>query len=61
MKMDEIRKKAQKMGIDVRGKRKKADLIRAIQVQEGNLPCFDSGFDACDQVRCCWREDCLSE
>ena len=35
-------------------------VIRAIQLREGNFPCFataTSGF--CDQDHCAWRADCL--
>ncbi|MBU3983863.1 MAG: hypothetical protein KJ985_10425, partial [Proteobacteria bacterium] len=36
----------------------KMDLIRAIQVKEGNTPCFQSGVTACPQTGCCWWGDC---
>ncbi|ANB02494.1 MAG: SAP domain-containing protein [Chromatiaceae bacterium] len=38
----------------------KQDLIRTIQVNEGNAPCFataEEGF--CREVECHWHEDCL--
>lgn len=38
----------------------KADLIRTIQREEGNFPCFGTAVDgSCDQALCAWREDCL--
>nr|WP_320148223.1 SAP domain-containing protein [uncultured Anaeromusa sp.] len=40
------------------GRRKKADLIRAIQCEEGNRPCFNEGASACGQTDCLWRDDC---
>ena len=58
MKWLEIRKKAAGMGISIRGL-KKPDLIRALQTLEGNVPCFDTGRQDCDQLQCCWRGDCL--
>ena len=58
MKMPEIRDKAQQLGIKP-GKKNKMELIRAIQQQEGNTPCFGSTMGHCDQAACCWRADCL--
>ena len=41
-------------------KKKKGDLIRAIQLSEGNEDCFDSNRSGeCGQERCLWREDCV--
>jgi hypothetical protein len=38
----------------------KVDLIRAIQREEGNESCFQTGqAEGCDQGQCLWREDCL--
>ncbi len=59
MKMPAIRIKAKSIGIKP-GKTKKADLIRAIQAQEGNTPCFDPNRESCDQTGCCWRSDCVT-
>ncbi len=58
MKMVEIKEKAKTLGIKP-GKTRKADLIRAIQTNEGNVACFETKTDHCDQVECCWRDDCL--
>jgi hypothetical protein len=58
MNMKEVKEVAKKMGIQS-GKMKKADLIRSIQVAEGNSPCFHTGLSSCDQVNCCWRSDCM--
>lgn len=58
MKLDEVKKIAEQHGIKA-GKLRKAELIRAIQQSEGNLPCYDSGQAAsCGQETCCWRADC---
>ena len=38
----------------------KVDLIRAMQREEGNESCFQTGkTEGCDQRQCLWREDCL--
>ncbi len=58
MKMTDIRKKAAKIGLNSQGM-EKAALIRAIQLAEGNLACFDTKKSNCDQRVCCWRTDCL--
>ena len=54
----EIRVIAKDMGIDPK-KKNKADLIKSIQVKEGNNPCFKTAGTYCDQTDCCWRKDCL--
>ena len=58
MNMADIRRKAKELGVKVQGL-KKADLIRAIQTAEGNAACFSTGRATCDQLACCWRENCL--
>jgi hypothetical protein len=58
MKMDEIKEIAKLHNIKA-GKMKKADLVRAVQLAEGNEVCFDTGkADTCLQAACLWREDC---
>ena len=59
MKIQAIRTIAKARGIKW-AKLSKADLIRTIQREEGNFPCFGTCVDgSCDQVLCAWREDCL--
>lgn len=58
MKMTEISRKAAKIGRNAQGM-KKVELVRAIQGAEGNVACFDTEKSDCDQLACCWREDCL--
>jgi len=60
MKKKDVKKKAAQMGIKTR-KMNKTELIHAIQRKEGNAPCFRTKNDACDQISCCWRSDCLPE
>jgi len=55
----EIRVIAKNMDIDPKGMNK-ADLIKSIQVKEGNFPCFKKAVDYCDQEDCLWRSDCFS-
>ena len=59
MTVKEIRAIAKKMSINP-GKMKKADLIKTIQRQEDNTPCFKMAGSSCDQIGCCWRTDCLA-
>ncbi|MBU0730461.1 MAG: hypothetical protein KKE17_08870 [Proteobacteria bacterium] len=58
MQMVQIKKRAKELGISA-GKMKKADLIHAIQIKEGNIACFQTGLITCDQYACCWRSDCM--
>ena len=59
MKMDEIKAQAKVLGVRA-GRMNKRDLIRAIQVQEGNFPCFGTADQGhCDQAACSWRAVCL--
>ncbi len=58
MKMQELREIAKKRGIKT-ANMKKADIIRAIQRDEGNADCFDSGnADKCGQAECLWKDEC---
>ncbi len=59
MKIQEVRNIAKEKGIKTT-RMNKADLIRAIQLAEGNFDCFGSPIDGfCDQMDCVWRDDCL--
>ena len=58
MKLMEIKEIAKQHNIKV-GKMKKAELVRAIQLAEGNDACFETGLaSGCGQSQCLWREDC---
>ena len=59
MQLEKIREKARALGLDS-VQLKKGDLIHAIQIAEGNFPCFLTATDSCSQTGCCWRDDCLS-
>jgi hypothetical protein len=59
MKIEDVRKKAKKLGINS-GKMKKAELIHFIQKAEGNTPCFGkSNNGKCQYTNCCFMGDCL--
>lgn len=59
MKIDEIKGIAKQHDIKI-GKLKKAELVRAIQLAEGNDACFESSqASGCGQTECLWRADCL--
>ena len=58
MKIKEIREIAKTWGVDTRTHRSKLDIIRAIQVSEGYLPCFRTD-DNCDND-CLWKDDCTN-
>lgn len=58
MKLQQIKEIANSRGLQT-GKMKKSEIVRAIQADEGNEPCFDTGKAAeCGQLNCLWREDC---
>lgn len=60
MKMDDIRIIARNAGIKP-GKLNKTQLVRSIQLTEGNFDCFATATNGeCDQWACIWREDCFT-
>ena len=60
MKLEEIRSIAKSHGINP-AKLPKAELIKSIQSHEGSFDCFATAYSGeCDQVGCCWREDCFA-
>jgi len=59
MRLNEVEKKAKNMGIKDTWKFSKKDLIKEIQRREGNTPCFATVRGYCQQMICCWREDCV--
>jgi hypothetical protein len=60
MNMQEIRGVAKEYGIKT-SRMSKLNLIRAIQLSEGNFNCFASALDSeCDQLKCSWRDDCFA-
>lgn len=60
MRIELVRALARSLGIHP-AKRSKADLIKTLQLEEGNFDCFASAsLGQCDQLQCLWREDCLT-
>ncbi len=58
MKMNELKALAEQRGLRC-GKLTKTDLIRAMQTQEGNTACFNTGqAQICGQKDCLWLDDC---
>ena len=53
-----IRVIAKNMSIEPK-KMNKAQLIKSIQIKEGNSPCFKKAGNHCDQADCLWKNDCL--
>lgn len=49
---------AQNMGLRKTSGMNKPDLIRAVQLAEGNSPCFERIAD-CGQMDCLFRGDCM--
>lgn len=61
MNMTEVRSRAQAIGLSRPSRMKKGDLIRSIQLREGNIDCFGSPARfSCPRLDCCWRADCLT-
>lgn len=61
MKLQDIKEIAMSHGVKP-GKAKKVDLVRMIQVAEGNVGCYASEIaESCALVDCLWRGDCATE
>lgn len=59
MNMHAIRQFAKTLSVDP-GKLSKPELIKKIQLAEGNFDCFGTAISGeCNQVNCTWRSDCL--
>ncbi|NCP03079.1 MAG: SAP domain-containing protein [Deltaproteobacteria bacterium] len=58
MNLADIKQLAKDRGINP-GRLRKAELIRTLQTQEGNLACFNTGVSrSCEQPYCLWHDDC---
>ncbi len=57
MRIQEIRRIAKNWDVDARVTRSKQDMIRDIQMREGNAPCFRTKKECAND--CLWKEDCL--
>ncbi|HPR62708.1 MAG TPA: SAP domain-containing protein [Thermoanaerobaculia bacterium] len=62
MNIKQIQEKARELGITKIHKVTKANLIRSIQTQEKNFPCYGTARDGhCDRTDCIWLPDCIKE
>ena len=59
MKMQDVRTKAKALGLKDTFGLSKTMLIKRIQKAEGNFDCFGTAKDYCDQLQCCFRDDCF--
>jgi hypothetical protein len=60
MNLKEIDAIARTYGIRANGDISKIQLIKSIQISQRNFPCIaTAGAGECDQMACCWREDCF--
>lgn len=60
MQMQEIRNMAKLLGLKT-SRLSKVDLVRQIQIAEGNFECFATAIDGdCDRDDCSWRDDCFT-
>ncbi|MFH1889130.1 MAG: hypothetical protein ABH806_03470 [Candidatus Omnitrophota bacterium] len=59
MRLTEIQKKAREFEVKDIWRYPKKALIKEIQRREGNFDCFGTAVNNCDQIICCWRDDCL--
>jgi hypothetical protein len=59
MTLKDVKEIAREKGVKA-GKMKKDELVRAIQLAEGNFDCYGTAFAGdCSQADCFWRSDCL--
>jgi len=60
MNLQNVRERAKTLGVKTT-KMSKMNLIRSIQLSEGNFNCFATAINGeCDQMECVWRKDCFS-
>lgn len=60
MTLQEIRAIAKQLKIKTSGALK-ADLVKKIQLEEGDFDCYaTASMGICDQPACLWRKDCFA-
>lgn len=59
MKLADVKTKARSLGISNPAS-DRTQLIRQIQAAEGFFACFATK-KTCDQMKCCWRDECLKK
>ena len=60
MKLEEINRIALLKNINPCGKQK-WEVIRLLQIAEGNEPCYGTQHFECQHSDCVWRDDCLGK
>jgi hypothetical protein len=61
MNKKDIKKIAKKMNVETKGTHEE-EIIIAIQIAEGNIPCYKTERRyECPEVNCLWEEECKSE
>ena len=58
--MSKLRQKARALDIDTKNM-DRSQLIRTIQLTEGNSPCFKTNQGWCKEESCCFRGECLKD
>ena len=58
MTVEQLRAMAKELGVKPVSLRK-AELIKSMQIAEGNFDCFGTAIDYCDQLDCLFRYDCI--
>jgi hypothetical protein len=58
LRMMEIRNRAKMLGVQVSLGMSRNDLIHQIQINEGNRDCFKTDVLECQQLDCCWYNEC---
>lgn len=53
-----VKEKAKQMGIPIKKTDTKLNLIRSIQMAEGNTPCYGTNDGSCIYISCLWIDDC---
>ena len=58
MRLSQVQKKAKTLGVKDAWRFPKKELIKTIQRNEGNVDCFGARQSECNQLGCCWRNEC---
>lgn len=60
--IQEVRKRAVKLGIHDTKNMNRTELIRAIQSKEGHTPCYNTDWCKPEwKERCAWKDECNAE
>jgi hypothetical protein len=59
MKLVDVKSKAKSMGL-LNPSSDRTQLVRQIQAAEGFSACYKTK-STCDQMKCCWRDECLKK